>query len=175
MILAIMDCSSSRCEKSVRHSKPCRDHSRCVQVRQFRARHGTIVPDRASLLRVATPTTDSSVVPFHRHTGSKSKKTLTRSMTTVSPAELQLLGRSPLDNLKITVYNCARTPPLPFVIAIPVWSCFILSFKASSVVTVIERALPCAVSAPPLHCPYTCCHLYPSHQSTCFPCSCFVS
>ncbi|KAF9651604.1 hypothetical protein BDM02DRAFT_3178654 [Thelephora ganbajun] len=31
MIIAIMDCNSHHCEKSVLHSKSCRDHSRCIR------------------------------------------------------------------------------------------------------------------------------------------------
>ena len=129
MILAIMDCNSSHCEKSIQHTKGCRDHSRCIQVRhpsratrEDRSRHSERQPRR--------------LISFSRTMASRSKKTLTPSTTTVSPAEPPPLGESLLD-----VSN--NQTPLVFV------------------VTVTEPVPLSAVSVPRPHCiVHTCCHLY---------------
>ena len=115
MILAIMDCNSSHCEKSIQHAKGCRDHSRCIQVRHPCARRGTT--DRASpsgnrdeLISVM------SLSPFAhtilRTTAPRSKKTLTPSMTSALPAEPPPPGRSPLDDPKTTASSRDHTYPV---------------------------------------------------------------
>ena len=157
MILAIMDCNSSHCEKSIQHTKGCKDHSRCIQVRhsllratrESRSRPSEWQPRR--LISISSRTVS-------RTSASRSKKTLTPSMTTVSPAEPLLLGKSPLDNPKRP-----HASPLPAVIAYP------------------SGLVPHTSSLPPnehlplfqlLHC---IAHILvvicnPRHQSTCFSC-----
>lgn len=97
LIVAIMDCNSSRCEYSIFHQKGCRDPG-CIKVRSaplYSLR--LVLPTKTLWLFPSPPSSLPPLVFGHRITALKYKKSSTRSTTSVLLVALPPRARPHVD------------------------------------------------------------------------------